>query len=81
MKEFELGVFKPALFIEVRNIFNDQWENLDIVKSASPEDRVKFINSRFATYPEKQLSGVPFPDIMSYNNLPRQIVFGISVTY
>ena len=80
-KEFELGVFKPALFIEVRNIFNDQWENLDIVKSASPEDRVKFINSRFATYPEKQLSGVPFPDIMSYNNLPRQIVFGISVTY
>jgi outer membrane receptor protein involved in Fe transport len=80
-KEFELGLFKPAIFLEIRNVFNDQWENVDIVQAASPEDRVKFINSRFATYPEKQLNGVPFPDISSYLNLPRQIILGISITY
>lgn len=80
-KEFDLGLFNPAIFIEIHNVFNDQWEDLEIVSSQSPEDRVKFINSRFATYPEKQLNGAPFPDIMSYLNLPRQIIFGVSLTY
>ena len=81
-KEFELGFLRPAVFLEIRNVLNDQWENLDVVGSlASPEDRVKFINSRFETYPERQNNGKPFPDIASYLNLPRQIILGISLSY
>ena len=80
-KEFDLGMFRPAFFIEILNVFNDQWEDLQVVSAQSPEDRVKFINSRFATYPEYQLNGAPFPDVISYLNLPRQIIFGVSISY
>jgi outer membrane receptor protein involved in Fe transport len=81
-KELQVGSFKTAIFMEVRNVFNDKWENLNVVSSlASPEDRVKFINSRFETYPERDKSGKPFPDVLSYLNLPRQIILGISLSY
>ena len=81
-KEFELGVLRPALFLEVLNVFDDRWENLNDVKSlADEDDRAKFINSRFAVYPERQKSGEPYPDIASYLNLPRQIILGISISY
>ncbi len=79
-KEFDIGIFKPAIFLEVRNLLDDRWENLDIVKSYPPEDRVKFINSRFESYPTVQTNGAPFPDVISYLNLPRQITFGISIS-
>jgi outer membrane receptor protein involved in Fe transport len=79
-KEFDIGIFKPAIFLEVRNLFDDRWENLDIVKSYPPEDRVKFINSRFASYPATQNNGAPFPDVISYLSLPRQITLGISIS-
>lgn len=78
-KEFDFGFIKPALFIEVRNLFNDTWTNVDAVKSASPEDRVEFINSRFATYPETKTNNAPFPDVIKYRNLPRTITFGFAI--
>lgn len=78
-KEFNLGFVKPAIFLEVRNLFNDTWTNVDAVKSASPEDRTKFINSRFASFPETKTNGAPFPDVIKYRNLPRTVIFGIAV--
>ena len=78
-KEFNFGFIKPAFFIEIRNVFNDTWTNVDAVKSASPEDRVAFINSRFSTYPETKTNGAPFPDVIKYRNLPRSITFGLAV--
>jgi hypothetical protein len=80
-KEFDFGFIKPAFFIELRNAFNDKWTNVDIVKSASPEDRVKFINSSFETFPETKTNGAPFPDQLMYRNLPRQITLGVAISY
>jgi outer membrane receptor protein involved in Fe transport len=78
-KEFDLGFIRPAFFIEVRNLFNYTWTNLDAVKSSSPEDRVKFINSGFSDYPETKTNNAPFPDIIKYRNLPRTITFGLAI--
>jgi len=80
-KEIVLGTLRPAIFIEIRNAFNDQWVNLDIVKAAAPADRVKFINSGFREFPEKNTDGSPFTNQLEYYNLPRQIIFGINIGF
>ncbi len=80
-KEINFGFIRPAFFVEIRNAFNYKWTNLDIVKSASQEDRVRFINSGFEEFPETQNDGSPFPDQLNYRNLPRQIIFGVSFSY
>jgi hypothetical protein len=81
IKEINLGFIRPAFFVEIKNAFNNKWVNLDIVKSASPEDRVRFINSGFEDFPETLTDGSPFPDQLTYRNLPRQIILGISFSY
>ncbi len=80
-KDLDFGFLKPAIFVEVRNLFNDTWTNIDAVKSASPEDRVRFINSRFNDYPETKTNGAPFPDVIKYRNLPRTITFGFAIQF
>jgi hypothetical protein len=80
-KEIDFGFLRPAFFLEIKNAFNDKWTNLNIVQSASQEDRVKFINSGFEQFPETEPDGSPFPDQLSYRNLPRQIIFGVSISY
>jgi hypothetical protein len=80
-KEFIFGSIKPAFFIEVKNLFNDTWSNLDIVNSSSPQDRANFINSRFLTYPQTNSNGSVFPDQLRYTNLPREITFGVDISY
>ncbi|HSR18396.1 MAG TPA: hypothetical protein VLM39_09945, partial [Ignavibacteriaceae bacterium] len=80
-KEINFGFIRPAFFVEIKNAFNNKWINLDIVKSASPEDRVRFINSGFEDFPETLNDGSPFPDQLTYRNLPRQIILGVSFSY
>lgn len=80
-KEFSLGGLRPALFVEVQNAFNDKWVNLNIVKAATPEDRVNFINSNFEDFPERNPDGTPFPDVIQYRNLPRRWAFGIALGF
>ncbi|MDP4195564.1 MAG: TonB-dependent receptor [Bacteroidota bacterium] len=80
-KEFEILGFKPAIYVEIRNVFNDQWTNLDVVKSSSPEDRVRFINSNFTVFPQTSSNGAPFPDMLEYTNLPRQVTFGLAIGF
>jgi hypothetical protein len=80
-KEFEFGSFRPAFFIEVQNLFNDTYSNIDEVKKASPEDRAQFINSRLSVYPAQRVNGAPFHDQLRYRNLPRQVTFGVAISY
>ncbi|MHB8579242.1 MAG: TonB-dependent receptor [Ignavibacteriaceae bacterium] len=80
-KEIVLGNLKPAIFLEVRNAFNDEWVNLDIVKAAAPADRVKFINSGFRNFPTTNTDGSPFANQLAYLNLPRQIIFGVNISF
>jgi outer membrane receptor protein involved in Fe transport len=82
-KEFPVGPLNLSAFVEVNNLFNDTHTNLQVINSstASIEDRVKFINSRFSVYPEYTPSGDAFPDVIKYNNLPRSIVFGVAVSF
>ncbi len=80
-KEFRWLNLRPALFVEVRNAFNDKWVNLNIVKSASPEDRVRFINSNFTAFPERNPDGSPFPDQIQFRNLPRVWAFGLALGF
>ena len=80
-KEFNLGPFKPAIFLEILNAFNNKWVNVDIVESSPTEDRVKFVNSGFTEFPAKSNSGAAFPDFTSYRNLPRQIIFGFGLGF
>ena len=80
-KQIDLDFIKPAIFIKVFNAFNDKHVNLTSVKGSSPEDRVRFVNSRFTDFPEYATSGAPFPDVTEYLNLPRRILFGIAITF
>ena len=80
-KEFNIGGFRPAVFIEVRNAFNNTNENIDVVKASSPEDRVNFINSRFSVFPDVQTNGAPFPDMTIYRNLPRRLYIGAAIGF
>jgi outer membrane receptor protein involved in Fe transport len=80
-KEFDLLGVKPALFIEVRNAFNNTNENIDAVKSSPAEDRAKFINSGFSVFPSTQTDGSPFPDVITYRNLPRRVFIGASIGF
>ena len=80
-KEFIIGAFRPAIFLEVLNAFNNKWVDVNVVKSASPEDRAKFVNSGFTEFPEKSNSGAIFPNFTSYRNLPRQIILGLAVGF
>jgi outer membrane receptor for ferrienterochelin and colicin len=80
-KEFNLNRFRPAIFIEILNAFNNVYTNVDVVESYAPEDRVAFVNSRFTEFPDRQTNGAPFPDVVKYRNLPRRIYFGISINF
>jgi hypothetical protein len=82
-KDFAVGGLSLGLFLEVRNVFNDKWVNLQSVSSAtaSQEDIVDFVNSRFTSFPEKEQDNSPFMDMTRYRNLPRRIALGLAVTF
>ncbi|HSD63871.1 MAG TPA: TonB-dependent receptor, partial [Ignavibacteriaceae bacterium] len=80
-KEIDFGFIRPAVFVVIRNAFNDTWTNLDIFQNASPEARAAFINSNLTLYPATNIDGSPFPDMVMYRNLPRQVTLGVSFSY
>ena len=82
-KEIDILGFTTAFFVEIRNVFNDTWVNLQTVNSASASqgDIVAFVNSRFKSFPERKPDGGPFPDMIRYRNLPRRIYFGFALTF
>ncbi|MCF8240326.1 MAG: TonB-dependent receptor [Melioribacteraceae bacterium] len=82
-KEINILGAMASLFVEVRNVFNDTWINLQSINSATAaqKDIVAFVNSGFNVYPERKPDGGPFPDQLSYRNLPRRIIFGFALGF
>lgn len=79
-KEFPIGDYRCAFFVEVKNAFNDRHLNYYSISSstASLEDQAKFVNSNFTEFPDKKPDGSPFPDVIKYLNYPRSIVLGFA---
>lgn len=81
-KEIDLFGFNTIFFVEARNIFNDKWINLQLLNTSTSNQNeiVEFINSRFSEFPYKKPDGGPFPDMIRYRNLPRNITFGFALS-
>jgi len=82
-KEISIAGINLAAFVEVHNLFNDTHTNMEIINTstASTEEVVAFINSRYAVFPEYTPTGGTFPDVLRYRNLPRSIIFGFAVGF
>lgn len=80
-KELDIKPLLPTVFVEIRNVFNDKWVDLQTVSDAQPEDKARFINSGFEVFPEKSPNGGPFPDVLQYRNLPRMVIFGAAIRF
>lgn len=80
-KEFDLKSLHPTLFVEIHNVFNQKWVNLQTVSDAEPENKARFINSGFDVFPEKSPNGAPFPDVLQYRNLPRLVILGMALRF
>ena len=79
-KDFFIGDFNCALFVEIHNAFNDQHINLGLINSstASLEDQARFVNSDFTVFPEEKPNGGAFPDPIRFNNYPRTVILGLA---
>lgn len=78
-KEFNFIGLRPAFFVEMRNAFNDKWINVHV--PLDKKAQVEFINSNMAVFPEKASSGAPFPNMLQYINLPRQVMIGFALAF
>ena len=68
-----------SLFCEIHNLFNHQWIYLTAIESASQEDQRKFVESDFEDIPDYDLNGIPLFEAAKYRNLPRSILFGLTL--
>lgn len=69
-----------STYIEVRNLLNDKWINLELIeRQASPEDQRAFVDSDMERLPSVNKDGVPILDMAKYRNFPRSILFGVSL--
>jgi len=66
-------------YIEVHNVFNSQWIDLETFEGASLEDQEKFVKSDFDYLPSQTATGKPIMGIAKYRNLPRSFLFGLQV--
>ncbi|RPH37364.1 TonB-dependent receptor [bacterium] len=81
-KDFAFGEnnrIRFGLYAEVRNVLDFQSLNLDLYKTASPEAQARMINSGFEDIPTQDANGVPYLDLARFRNLPRSVVFGITM--
>jgi outer membrane receptor protein involved in Fe transport len=80
-KDFRLWGSNSLLgfYVEVRNLFNAKWINLDIVKASSLADQEAFASSGGKTLPTADANGIPLLELAKFRNLPRSIIFGASL--
>jgi outer membrane receptor protein involved in Fe transport len=80
-KEIYLGGKKSRIspYVEITNLFNDQWVYLAAFERASFEEQRKFVESDFEYLPPVDANGRPILDVSKYRNLPRQVVWGVSI--
>jgi outer membrane receptor protein involved in Fe transport len=74
--------FRFGVYVEVRNLFNNQWLNLDSsgpFYSATTEDQQRFAASNLTVLPAQDANGTPILPLSMYQNLPRMFIFGITL--
>lgn len=82
-KEIELprGMGRLSPYLEVQNLFNNRWVFFPAVERASRADQQAFVESGFDTLPTTTAEGIPILDVAFFRNLPRSVVFGLTLTY
>ncbi len=75
------GLGRLSPYLEVSNLFNDRWIFLQAVEVASQADQRAFVESGFDDLPETDAAGNPILDVGYYRNLPRAVVFGVTLSY
>ncbi len=82
-KDFAIGggarSFRFGLYAEVRNVLNFQSLNLDLFKTATDADQARMVNSDFDYIPSVDANGTPYLDLARFRNLPRSVVFGVTM--
>jgi len=68
-------------YVEVTNLLNDQWVNLPVIERSNIEDQRRFVESGFEDVPTHDTNGRPILDIAKFRNLPRQVIFGVTLQY
>jgi outer membrane receptor protein involved in Fe transport len=68
-------------YVEVHNLFNDRWVFLGAFERASQADQRAFVESDFEDLPEVDAGGVPILDVAKFRNLPRSVLFGVTLEY
>jgi hypothetical protein len=74
--------FRFGVYMEVRNLFNNKWLNLDRggpFYRASPEDQQRFAESDLKDLPTEDATGTPILELSMYRNLPRMVIFGVTM--
>ncbi len=80
-KEFSLmkGKVRISPYLEVQNLFNDKWIFFGVFEGASREDQRKFVDSGFKDLPSRLADGSSILELAKYRNLPRTVLFGLTV--
>ncbi len=72
---------KISPYVEVHNLFNDRWVFLGAFERASQVDQRAFVESGFEELPGADAVGVPILDVAKFRNLPRSVLFGVTLEY
>src|SRR5690606_28434357 len=75
------GMGRVSPYLEVQNLFNNRWVFFPAVERASAADQEAFVESDFEVLPAVTAEGLPILDVAFYRNLPRSVIFGITLTY
>jgi outer membrane receptor protein involved in Fe transport len=80
-KDFALfsRAVKVGFYVEIQNLFNNMWVYFPTFESCTDEEKQKFVDSGFQYLPSVDQSGLPILELAKYRNLPRSIVFGLTV--
>jgi len=79
-KDFSVGdQFRFGVYAEFRNLTNFKMLNLSLFQTATEADVAKMIDSDFKFTPSVDQNGVPYLDMAKYQNLPRSVIFGLTM--
>jgi len=82
-KDFVLASdrLRLGVYAEIRNLFNNQWINLDAFSSLSSEETQRMVESGYKYLPPENGAGEPILELAMYRNLPRSVTFGVTVEF
>ncbi len=73
------GGVRISPYVDIDNVLNQKWIFLQAFERASREDQRKFVESGFDYLPTVDASGKPILEFAKFRNLPRQVIFGVTV--